>query len=638
MVRGRALFLILLVLPFSLPAASASGAVGVGAEGPDAQGGFRLLFDVQRDAPASVDVALDVLREDADGTRQAARELGPRELAAGTTRLNLSFLPAEGAGRYTVGLVLDGARAAEVAFDVDDAGASRTLAFDVPDEPTTLALTNDDVNADGKVKTPGDALLTRAVVSDGNGLDDVDGVTWRVEQDGDVEAEGALAWPPGNGTSAEVTASFDQSPFPAGNHTLRLVAHRNGSDLASVARTFVIREVAPTFVSGALANVTPDENTTQRISLVLADKNGLPNGTIETRVYRGSTRAESAGLSATLGAPARGEDEGGAARVTYPLALAVPTRAAAGAYRVSVYHDGSLVESLPFEVLPLPTLRSVQATSDGAALRFDVSGTGDGLLVARMSDGNGSAASVAERLVNGSASLRLEAPRQGAAYAWTLSLHAREGGPALETRAGNWSAPLDGPALRLTPVHVRARLPAVWAVESAWSLAGANATWSFTRWDGAPEPRLVGTLRDGRARVDGPVDLPAGRYTARLRATWDNGSASEATWSFDAGPWIELDLGEPVVEGREARVALRNAGGIAVGRLVVESAPATNLTLLVRNATLQPATNGQRAHFSGVDLAPGESADIVVRLPEGAMRSGRHDVALRVLARVGADA
>lgn len=636
MVRGRALLLILLVLPFSLPAASASGAVGVGAEGPDAQGAFRLLFDVQRDAPASVDVSLDVRREDADGTVQGAREMGPSEFPAGTTRLNLSFLPAEGAGRYTVGLVLDGARAAEVAFVVDDAGASRTLAFDVSDELTTLTLTNDEVNADGKVKAPGDALLTRAVVSDGNGLDDVDGVTWRVEREGDAEAEGELPWPPGNGTSAEITARFDRSPFPAGNHTLRLVAHRNASELASVTRTFVIREVAPTFVSGALANVTPDEVVTQRVTLVLADKNGLPNGTLEARVYRGSTRAEGAGLSATLGAPTRGEDRDGAARVSYPLALVVPARATAGAYRVSVYHDGALVESLPFDVLPLPTLRSVQAASEGAALRFDVSGTGDGLLVARMSDGNGSAASVAARLVNGSASLRLDAPRQGAAYTWTLALHAREDGPALETRAGNWSAPLDGPALRVSPVHVRARLPAVWAVESEWSLADANATWSFTRWDGVPEPRLAGALQDGRARVDGPVDLPAGRYTARLRLTWGNGSASEATWSFDAGPWIELELGEPLVEGREARVALRNAGGVAVGRLVVESSPATDLTLLVRNETLQPAASGQRAQFASVDLAPGESAEIIVRLPEGAMRSGRHDVALRVLARVGA--
>ena len=94
MVRGRALFLLLLVLPFSLPAASASSAVGVGAEGPDAQGAFRLLFDVQRDAPASVDVSLDVRREDADGPVQGARELGPSAFPAGTTRLNLSFLPA----------------------------------------------------------------------------------------------------------------------------------------------------------------------------------------------------------------------------------------------------------------------------------------------------------------------------------------------------------------------------------------------------------------------------------------------------------------------------------------------------------------------------------------------------------------
>lgn len=635
MVRLRALALLFLVLSLPLPTAVAgASAIGVAAQGPAEDGSFSLLYDVEMTTAASVAVALHVLREDADGTLAGARDLGTRELAAGSTRLNLSFLPGEGAGQYTVGLVLDGIRAAELSFAVEDATSSRTVGFDIPDEPTYLNLTAEDVNADGKLKSPGEALITRAQISDRNGLADVDGVLWRVERAGVASHEAALVWAPGDALTAGLEVRFDRAPIAAGNHTMRLVAHRGGVEVAATMRTFAIREVAPTLAAGALVNVTPDEIRTQDAFFVLADKNGMPNGTMEARVYRGSTRVESAGFSATLGAPMRGEDVDGAARITYPLTLVTPTGAAAGSYRVSLYHDSALVGSLPFDVLPLPTLRNVNATALGNSLRLDVEGSGDGILAATLSDANGTAANATAPLVNGSAALTLPAPRQGTSYAWTLTLRAREDGPTLETRTGNWTAPLDGAPLRVTPLFVRSRLPASWTIDADRDMVDASPTWRFTRWDGVDEPRLVGQLNGSRARVSSPTDLPAGRYTALLRVDWPDGSASEASWSFDAGPWVELALGEPVVSGREARISVRNAGGIAVERLIVESDPLASLELRIGNASHQPTPTAGRSQFHGAPLAPGEEAELVVRLPEGALRSGRHDVPVRVLAKV----
>lgn len=627
MARGRALLLLSLLLIPTLAAASAAPR----AEGPDASGAYTLVFEVERANAGRVVLALAVAREDADGSVTARRELGGRDFAAGTSVLELPFLPAEGAGLYTVGLLVDEARVGEVRFAVDDAGGARTVGFDIPDEPTYLNLTSEDVNAAGKLKSPGEVLITRARIADANGLSDVEGVRWRVERAGALVYDGALAWPQ-NGTSADVEVRFDRAPIAAGEHTLRLVAHRGSAELASAARTFVIREVAPTLVAGALPNVTPDVNLTLDAFLVLADRNGEISGVMEPRVYRASTRVEGAGFSAILGTPLREADAEGTARFTYPLTLRVPERATPGAHRVSLYHDGALVGSVPFEVRAVPTLASVNATSQGNALRLDARGAGDGIVLATLA-GSGNAR-VTAGFVNGSATLSLPAPQAGASYTWTLELRAREDGPTLAARHGSWSAPADGAALRVSPLFVRSRLPASWSVESERDLADANATWSFTRWDGAPEPRLVGELRDGRARVSSPPDLAAGRYTARLRLEWPDATASEATWGFDAGPWVELALGEPVVVGREARLSVRNAGGVTIERLVVESDPAASLVLRVGNASHAPTPVGSRSQFQGAPLAPGEEAQLVVRLPDGALRSGRHEVSVRVLAKV----
>lgn len=622
--------IVLSLLPQPLAAASHSTAVS--AEGPDPDGAYTLTYDVHRDAAGKVAFGLDVTRTDAEGSLAGARELDPADLPAGTTRLSFAFLPSEGPGGYSVALVTDGVTGAALEFDVADEAAGAALRFQVPDEPTWIDLTNDPVNANGKVKVPGEALLTRGTLADGNGLADVDAFSWRIEHANGTLLTGTLAHPT-NATSWSFEHRFDASPFPAGDHTLHLEALREGVVLAQASRTFALREVAPTLLAGALANVTPDEPTVQTATLVLADRNGPPSGALEARVYRASTRVEGLGFHASLGEPTRLADAEGAARTAYPLSLRVPERATPASYRVSIYSDGALLGSLPFDVRALPTLASANATTSGGRLVLAIAGGGDGLLIARLSDGAGSTSTVASPLDNGTATLTLDPPRRGVPLAWNVSLHVRPDGRALAWRTGTWSAPDDAPPVSVVPLHVRPRLPAAWRLESPWPLDDAQLDLTFARWDGTPDTRLSATLDGGRVRVDAPPDLAAGRYTGTLVASWPNGTSSRATWSFDAGPWAQIELGTPSVEGRVASIPLRNAGGVAISKLVVETEPSALVKLARAGATHTPAAAGARAVFT-VPLAPGEEATLRIEIPAGPMRSGEHVVALRVLARV----
>lgn len=622
--------IILSLLPY--PPAAASHTLAVGVVGPDPDGAYDLTYDIHRDAAGPITLALELTRTNAEGTLVAARDLGTAELPQGTTRRAVAFLPAEGAGRYAVALVVDGQRSTPLEFDVDDDAASTAVRFDVPDEPTWITLANDSVNADAKVKSPGEALLTRGTLSDANGLGDIDTLTWRIERANATALAGTIPHPT-NATSWSFEHRFDASPFEAGNYTLHLSALRGDVPRANASRTFVIREVAPTLVSGALANVTPDETNVQETTVVLADRNGMPSGAIDARVYRASTRVEGLGFNVTLGEPTRLADAEGTARGAYALSLRVPERATAGSYRVSLYANGSLLGSMPFEVRALPTLTAANATTFEGRLALAIEGTGDAIVVARLSDGNGSATTVSTTLANGTAGLTLDAPRRGAPLTWNVTLHARTGGRAVAWRAGSWSVPDDAPTVAVAPLHVRARLPAAWRLDSPWPLDGTNVTVTFSRWDGTPEDRLAATVNDGRLRVDAPADIMAGRYTAALSVAWPNGTASRTSWTFDAGPWVQLELGPPVVDGRVATVPVRNAGGAGISKLVVETEPTAAVKLSRQGVTHAPSTSGARAVFA-VPLAPDEEATLSVELPDGPLRSGQHVVGIRVLARV----
>ena len=133
-------------------------------------------------------------------------------------------------------------------------------------------------------------------------------------------------------------------------------------------------------------------------------------------------------------------------------------------------------------------------------------------------------------------------------------------------------------------------------------------------------------------RLDAPPSIEAGRYTARVTLTFPNGTVANASWSFEAGPWVRLALGEPTVGGREGRIEVTNAGGIAIDRLVVEADGASPVALDVGAAHLTPTASGSRVAFSNVGLAPGASGTLVVRLPDGPLHAGEHATRVRIFA------
>lgn len=552
--RPRMLLLLALCLPVpALAAAPAPGPAPVGAAGPDAEGAFLLSYRVERPHAGLAALQLLVQREDGAGVVASTRDLGARDLPSGASVVEVPFLPGEGPGLYAVSLSADGAPGEPLRFEAGGgAGASARFSFRVPDEPTFLNLTNDAVNADGKVKLPGETVVTRAILADANGVADVDEVRWRADSPEGVFETGPVALDASaNATTLALESRHARSPLAAGTHRFTLSAYKDGAPVAAATRTFTVRDVPPTLVSGALPNATLGRDAALEAQAVVADRNGMP-GPLEARVYRGSVRAEPAGFAVQMGEPARLADAEGQGRASLALRVAVPANGTAGSYRVSLYANGTFFAALPFDVRPPP-------------------------------------------------------------------------------------APLD---LRVSPRHVTPRLPASWNVEASpgWDLAQAQATVEVRRWDGAPAQGVTATLEPGGIlRVRGPADLEAGRYDARLRLDFANGSAGEASWSFEAGPWMSLHLGTPQVEGREARVVVRNDGGLPLRRLVAEVAPdVAHATLLVDGRSLDARAGPHaRRSFAGFELAPGASAELVLRLPDGPLRSGLREAEVRVLALPG---
>lgn len=552
--RFRSVILVALCLPVpALAAAPASGPVPLEVVGPDGDGSFLLSYRVERAEAGFVPLSLVVRREDGAGVVESSRALGAWHLAAGASVVEVPFLPGEGPGSYGVALVADGMAGSALRFEAGaGSGASARFSFRVRDEPTFLNLTGDSVNADGKAKLPGDAVVTRATLQDGNGLVDVDEVRWRADSPEGVFETGRVefdALP--DATTVSLESRFARSPLAAGTHRLTLSALKDGSAVANATRTFLVRDVPPTLLSGSLPNATLGRDASVGTQAVVGDRNGMP-GALEARVYRGSVRAEPAGFTVQVGEPVRLGDADGVGRTGLALLVAVPPNATLGSYRVSLYANGTYFGAMPFEVRAPP-------------------------------------------------------------------------------------APLE---LRLAPRHVTPRLPASWTVEASpgWDLAQAVASVEVRRWDGAPAQGVVGHLEPGGIlRVSGPADLETGRYDARLRLEFANGSAGEASWSFEAGPWMSVGLGTPSVDGREARVPVRNDGGLPLRRLVAEVAPdVAHATLVVdgRVVEARAGAHGRRS-FHGFELAPGASAELVLRLPDGPLRSGPREAEVRVLALPG---
>lgn len=546
--RLRALFFALLLLPFSLPVASAAPASPVSATGPDAEGSWMLRYDVTMPAEATPTLRLLVTVQDGEARADASREVARRTFPAGTTPTELPFLPSEGAGEYAVALEVDGVASEPLRFSVaESGGASASVSFQVADEPLSLRLTNDTVNADGKMKSPGEAVVTRLVLEDANGLTGTT-LLWRLEDErGAAVAAGEVPLPAEpNATSLSVEHRLARSPLAPGLHRAHFVAFQDGAARANLSRTFIVRDVAPALAAGNLSALP--RGAEQSVDVVLSDRNGAPGpGPLEARLYRGSARVTTPGFEALLATEGRPTGElDGAARTAFALTVRAPASADPGAYRVSLYANGTLLGSLPFDL-------------ENASL-----------------------------------------------------------------------------ALQVSPLGKGARLPLRFQVDApGWDLSGVHANVTLARWDGASATELHAAWREGVVIVEGPANVTAGRYDARLSVTLPNGTRGEAAWSFEAGPWMRLTLDAPVVDGREARIPLRNEGGMPVARLVVEPGlKDARVEVVINGTSLTPRVSGERHVFS-VALAPGEQAELRVRLPEGPLAPGARSATVRVLGLAG---
>lgn len=562
----RSLVALLFLFPLFLPTSLASIA-SVEARGPDEDGAYSLTYDATH---ASAPMRLDV---DHDGAT-TTRDLGTFE--GGTRRVETRFLPIEGPGDYAVRLVIGNETSPSLRFAVADGdGASRDVTITIPDAPTTLELTNDSVNADGKTKSPGEELITRATLADANGVSKHH-VRYRIDDQDEGEVAFAAT---ANATKASIELRFSRFPIAAGAHRLTLV-----SGNATATRTFIIRDVPATLENATLPPVIPDDNRTHSFDFVVKDKNGFDHP-IETRIYRGSTRLDLPNTTTLT-------TEGAQARLR--IDIAIPARFTPGAYRISVYDNGTLAGSAPFEVRPLPTFGQITAVAEGDGTRVEVNGSGEGFV----ND---------EPLRSGRATLRFETLN------WSLALRARLEGPELETRNGSWVS---------ATVNVEPAGRHAWRLSSTgFDLSAASVNTTLRRWDGQ-EMAVPWTVSGTTLRVTLPPTIEQGRYDASATLLLPNGSALRASWSFEPAPWVRLALGEPVVNGSEARILVTNAGGVPIRRLVFE---AENFTVVSLNGTI-----GQRAF--DVNLEPGQSATLLVRLPDGALAPGAHAGRVRAFA------
>lgn len=317
-----------------------------------------------------------------------------------------------GAGAYVFRLEAGGARladaAATVAVDVPEVrtdGGAVNFTLEVEDHPTTLRLASDTVNADNKTKRPGDALVTRVVVGDRNGLGDVRRVTFTyAREDGAartvVFARSVVGL--GAGLEATVEDRFDLAPLKDAAYVCTVTAEGTGSP--AVARTFVITDAQPeaTLRLDAAAFL-PSRAGALNGTLAVRDANfgtGPLDGTDVTELgafqlllYKGSARVGEAGWSVSAagaeGAAPLAFDlsaEGsrstrlayrvvdGKGELALPVTVRIPEGASPGAYRLAFADDATLA-SAPFNVTPLPKVTRLALLGEaapGAAVPFAV--------------------------------------------------------------------------------------------------------------------------------------------------------------------------------------------------------------------------------------------------------------------------
>ncbi|MGQ0535797.1 MAG: hypothetical protein ACT4PT_06975 [Methanobacteriota archaeon] len=305
----------------------------------------------------------------------------PDEWGGGTIRLDVTASPAVrdgafeaswGPGRYELVLAATGpagaSAVANASLDVEAAEPmeEHPVVVEVADTPPALRFAADSVNDDGKRKSPGQALITRVVATDPDGIRDVTGVTFETWRTTDLSGSPSppllverrtvpVAADP-NGTTAALEDRFVTAPMKDGRYLIRATAEGRVRSVP-IERTFEVLDVAPT------ANVTFTTDAappSSRITGVLRveDKNfgsgALDPGPVRELgrfalvLYRGSAEVREPGWSlafeggrpwefpeAAVDLADAAPDAPGLASRTF--GIAVPAEAREGTYRLSVY-------------------------------------------------------------------------------------------------------------------------------------------------------------------------------------------------------------------------------------------------------------------------------------------------------------
>lgn len=641
----RALVALLFLLP-ALPVPAATFDVALAAGEPE---GWEvpLVATIRADAPATVAPVLEVAYA-ADGWDGAWSELWPEVAVDGNATAEASFLARHGAGAYT--LVLRAGEAAsapvEVVLEAPGPASDATNAtWDGGASGATLRLTSDSVNADGKLKSPGEDVVTRYVAEDPDGLGGE--VVVEVRAGARVVHRERVALP--SGTTASLEHRFAASPLAAGTYEVVLA-----TAASSVSRTFVVRDVAAVVVSAtAPARVRAGEAV--EVVVAVGDRNadaaGRVNASLVAKTYRVTTAVPwtialdgAEGEGALAFAVETGADDptwrvvGDAGVVDRALAVHVPATAAPATYRLAVFRGTQNLGEAAFDVVPPPSVGDLRVVRAFPGEALVVEGATGGVDRVRVTTPHGDAAA---DVAAGRFRAQVPLPR-GLAAGTEVRVEVDADGALASLVARVENAP---PTVALGALPPRlvpgARLPLDVETDDA---NGETPSVSVRVLDAGG--RSVAEADGDEVRVP---KLPRGRYAVEVVATDAAGATASARGVVDVAPWTEAAfLDDAVAVRREgdalvasARVA--NVGTTNVTEAIVlagalvageaQGVPALDATLLLEDGTNVTAEVVDGRARLPVHWPPGP-ATLVVRWPRpSAAPLGEHAASLVLVVR-----